>query len=124
MSKGDALNLEQALAASRHHLACRRDGDQRVIVDGRQQLLTIHLQRRSGKHWMADDNGGGVRYLMGVLRDGVGSYLSLYPLDGLSDIEQIRTLLPTCYQSLLSPVSDDWMPWGEVTCESGDKNRN
>lgn len=58
MSKGDALNLEQALAASRHHLACRRVGDRRVIVDGREQLLTVHLQHRSGKHWMADDNGG------------------------------------------------------------------
>lgn len=45
---------------------------------------------------------------MGVLRDGVGSYLSLYPLDGLSDIEQIRTLLPACYQALLSPACDDW----------------
>jgi len=113
MSKGDALNLEQALAASRHHLACRRDGDRRVIVDGRQQLLTVHLQRRSGKRWMADDNGGGVRYLMGVLRDSVGSYLSLYPLDGLSDIEHIRTLLPACYQALLSPACDDWRAVGQ-----------
>ena len=108
MSKGNTLDLEQALAASCHRLARRQDGDRRVIVDGGQELLAVHLQRRSRRHWVADDDGGGVRYLAGVLRDGGGRYLCLSPSHDLSDIEQIRVLLPTCHQELLSPASDDW----------------
>jgi hypothetical protein len=108
MSKGDALNLEQAIAGSCHHLACRRLGDRRVIVDCGQAFLTVHIQRRSKRRWVADDISGGVRYLEGVLRDGMGRYLSLCLSDGLSDIERIRTLLPLCSQALLIPTSDDW----------------
>jgi hypothetical protein len=108
MLKEDALNLEQALAANCHHLACRQVGDRRVIVDRGQELLTIHVQRRSKRRWIADDGGGGVRYLAGVLRDGMGRYLSLSSSDDLSDIERIRTLLPVCYQALLLPACDDW----------------
>lgn len=106
--KGDALNLEQALAANFHHLACRQIGDRRVIVDRGQEFLTVHLQCRSKRRWVADDDGGGVRYMAGVLRDGMGRYLSLCPSDDLSDIERIRTLLPLCSQALLIATSDDW----------------
>jgi len=109
MLKGIALNLEQALARSCHRLACREVSDRRVIVDRGQELLTIHVQRRSKRHWIADDDGRGVRYLAGVLRDGMGRYLSLCPLDDLSGIEQVRTLLPLCYQALLLPACDDWL---------------
>ncbi len=106
--KGDALNLEQALAGSCHRLACRQVSDRRVIVDRGQELLTVHLQRRSKRRWVADDDGGSVRYLAGVLRDGMGRYLYLCSSDDLSDIEQIRTLLPLCDQALLIATSDDW----------------
>ena len=102
------MNLGQAIAASSHHLACRQVGDRRVIVDRGGEFLTIHLQRRSKRRWGADDEGGGVRYLTGVLRDGMGRYLSLCPSDDLSDIERIRMLLPLCSQALLIPTSDDW----------------
>lgn len=57
---------------------------------------------------MADDDGGGVRYLAGVLRDGMGRYLALCSSDDLSDIELIRSLLPACFQTLLIPASNDW----------------
>ena len=108
MLKEIALNLEQALASSRHRLACRAVSDRRVIVARGQELLAIHVQRRSKRRWIAADDGGGVRYLAGVLRDGMGRYLYLCPLDDLSDIDQIRTLLPPSYQALLIPTSDDW----------------
>src|SRR6202043_2046419 len=91
--KGIVLNLERALAGSCHSLACRQVGDRRVVVDRGQELVTVHIQRRSKRHWIADDDGGGVRYLAGVLRDGMGRYLSLCPYDDLSAIEQIRALL-------------------------------
>ena len=102
------MNLEQALAASCHHLACRRLGNRRVIVDCGQDFLTVLIQRRSKRCWITDDDGGGVRYLAGVLRDGMGRYLSLCPSDDLSDIERIRTMLPLCSQALLTPTSHDW----------------
>ena len=102
------MNLGQAIAASSYHLAYRQVADLRVIVDRGQGFLTVHLQRRSKRHWVADDDGGGVRYLAGILRDGMGRYLSLCLSDDLSDIERIRTLLPLCYQALLLPACDDW----------------
>jgi hypothetical protein len=108
MLKRIALNLEQAIAASCHHLACRQVGDRRVIVDRGQEFLTVHIQRRSKRRWIADDDGGGVRYLAGVLRDDMGRYLYLCPSGDLSDIDQIRRLLPLCYQALLLPACDDW----------------
>jgi hypothetical protein len=108
LMKGIALNLEQALTRSSHRLACREVSDQRVIVDREQEVLTIHIQRRSKRRWIADDDGGGVRYLTGVLRDDIGRYLSLCKSDDLSGIDQIRTLLPLCYQALLLPACDDW----------------
>ncbi len=113
-SEGDALNLEQALAASCHHLACRQIGDRRVIVDGGRQLLTIQVQRRSKRHWVTDDHGGGVRYLAGVLRDGAGSYVCLS--NDLTNIAQVRTWLPAHHQALLLPDCDDWqvMEQGDV----------
>jgi hypothetical protein len=82
-----------------------------VVVDRGQEFLTVHIQRRSKRHWIADDDDGGVRYLAGVLRDGMGRYLyllSLSPSDDLSAIEQIRMLLPLSYQALLIPTFDDW----------------
>lgn len=102
------MNLRLAIAASYHHLACRQTGDRRVVVDRGQEFLTVHIQRRSKRHWIADDDDGGVRYLAGVLRDGMGRYLYLCPSDDLSAIEQIITLLPLSYQALLIPTSDDW----------------
>jgi hypothetical protein len=104
----EGMNLGQAIAASSHHLAIRQVGDRRVIVDRGQEFLTVLIQRRSKRRWIADDNGGGVRYLAGVLRDGMGRYLSLCSSDGLSDLERIRTVLPLCSQVLLLPACDDW----------------
>jgi hypothetical protein len=104
----EGMNLVQAIAASSNHLAIRQVGDRRVIVDRGEEFLTVHIQRRSNSRWIADDNGGGVRYLAGVLRDGMGRYLSLCSSDGLYDIERIRTVLPLCSQALLLPECDDW----------------
>lgn len=104
----EGMTLRQAIAVSPHHLAWRQVGDRRVIVDRGGASLTIHFQRRLKRRWVVDEDCGGVRYLVGVLRDGVGRYLSLYPSDDLSDIERIRTLLPLCFQALLVPTSEDW----------------
>ena len=104
------MNLEQALAASYHHLACRQVGSRRVIVDGGPAFLTIHVQRRSQRRWIPDDDGGSVRYLEGVLRDDVGRYRYLRLFHDLSDIDRIGALLPFCYQALLLSASNDWQP--------------
>jgi hypothetical protein len=102
------LNLEQAITASDSSLACRVVDNRRVIVDRGQKLLTIHVQRCAKRRWIIDDEGGGVRYLAGVIRDGMGRYLSLCSSNDVSDIEQIRMLLPLRYQTLLVLTSDDW----------------
>ena len=107
--KEKRLNLEQAIAASSSCMACRVVGDRRVIVHREQELLTIHIQRKAKMHWIVDDDGGGVRYLSGLLRDSMGRYLSPCPSGNLFDIEQIRRLLPLRYQILLLPTSDDWL---------------
>lgn len=114
MLKGITLDLGQALTASCHRLACRVVGEWRVIVDCSQQLLTIQVQRRSKRHWVTDDHGGGVRYLAGVLRDGTGSYVCLS--NDLTNITQMRTWLPAHHQALLLPECDDWqvMERGDV----------
>ena len=83
-------------------------GDRRVIVDRGGEFLMVHLQCRSKRRWVAEDDGGGVRYLAGVLRDGMGRYLSLCPSDDLSAIERISTLLPLRSQALLIATSNDW----------------
>ena len=100
------LNLGQAIAASDTHLACRVVGDLRVIVDRRQVPLKIHIQRRSKTHWIIDDDGGGIRYLAGVLRDAAGSYSCAS--DDLTCVSQIQACLPPRYQALLLPDSNDW----------------
>lgn len=81
-------------------------GDRRVIVDRRQELLMIYIQRRAKMHWIADDNGGGVRYLVGVLRDDAGRYL--FASGDVTSIPQIRAYLPSSYHALLFPERDDW----------------
>ena len=100
------MNLEQAITASSSRLACRVVGDRRVIVDRGQELLAIHIQRCVKTRWIADDDGGGVRYLAGVLRDSAGRYL--YASGDVTCIPQIRTYLPLRYQALLLPECDDW----------------
>lgn len=100
------MNLEQTIATSCRCLACRVVGDQRVIVEYRRELLIIQIQRRLKKSWITDDNGGGIRYLMGILRDGTGRYLCIS--DDLSDIVWMRAYLPLRYQTLLLPECDDW----------------
>lgn len=102
----NALNLEQAITASCHRLACRVVGEWRVIVDCGRQLLTIQVQYRFKRHWVPDERGGGVRYLMGVLRDEAGSYVCLS--NDLTDIAQVRAWLPAHHQTLLQPESGDW----------------
>lgn len=104
--KEERLNLEQAMAASSSCLAYRVVGDRRVIVDRGQELLTIQIQCKAKTHWIADDDGGGVRYLAGVLRDGAGRYL--YVSGDVTCIPQIRAYLPLGYQALLLPECDDW----------------
>ena len=104
--KEDALNLERAIAASCRCLAYRVVDDRRVIVEYRRELLIIQIQRRSKKRWITDDNGGGVRYLMGILRDDTGRYLCIP--DDPSDLVWMRAYLPLRYQALLLPECDDW----------------
>jgi hypothetical protein len=104
--KEDALNLEQAIAASCCCLAYRVVGDRRVIVGHGRELLIIQIQRRSKRLWIADDDRGGVRYLTGILRDETGRYLCI--LQDLSDITRMRAWLPISYQALLLPECDDW----------------
>jgi len=77
-----------------------------VIVEYRRELLIIQIQRRSKKRWIIDDNSGGMRYLMGIMRDDTGRYLSI--LDDSSKIAWIRACLPLHYQELLLPEGDDW----------------
>jgi hypothetical protein len=100
------LNLEQAIATSSRCLACRVVGNRRVIVEHKQELLIIQIQRRSQKRWITDDDSGGIRYLMGILRDDTGRYLCI-PEDP-SKIAWIRANLPIGYQALLLPECDDW----------------
>ena len=100
------LNLEQAIATSYRCLACRVVGDRRVIVEYRQELLIIQIQRRSKRRWIADDDSGGIRYLMGILRDDTGRYLCI--LDDPSKIVCIGAYLPLRYQVLMLPECDDW----------------
>jgi hypothetical protein len=105
--KEGILNLEQAVAASFRCLACRVVDDRRVIVEYRQELLIIQLQRRSNRGWIPDDNGGGIRYLMGILRDGAGRFLCTS--DDLSRIAWMSACLPLSYQALMVPECDDWL---------------
>jgi hypothetical protein len=102
----ERMNLEQAIAASNSSLACRVVDDRRIIVDRGQELLTIYIQRKTKMHWIVDDDGGGVRYLAGVLRDGAGRYL--YASGDVTRLPQIRAYLPLCYHALLLPECDDW----------------
>jgi hypothetical protein len=104
--KEDALNLEHAIAASCHQLACRVVDDRRVIVEYRPELLIIQIQRRSKRRWITDDNIGGIIYLMGILQDETGRYLCIP--DNLSKIAWIKAYLPLRYQALLLPECDDW----------------
>ncbi len=104
--KEERMNLEQAITASSSRLACRVVGNRRVIVARGQELLTISIQRKAKLHWIIDDDGGGVRYLAGVLRDDAGRYL--YASDDVTCIPQIRAYLPRRYHTLLLPECDDW----------------
>jgi hypothetical protein len=104
--KGDALNLEQVIAASCRRLACRMVGDRRMIVEYRQELLIIQIQGWSKKRWITDVNSGGRRYPIGILRDDAGRYLCI--LDDPSDVVWIRACLPLCCQALLLPECNDW----------------
>jgi hypothetical protein len=106
MFEDNALNLEHAIAASCHQLACRVVGDRRVIVRYQREVLTIQIQRRSKRRWITDDDGGDVRYLAGVTRVATGRYLDIS--DDLSDIVQMRVWLPLRYQTLLVPECEDW----------------
>jgi hypothetical protein len=106
MFEENTLNLEHAIAASCHQLAYRVVGDRRVIVHHQRELLTIQIQRRLKRRWITDDDGGGVRYLEGVMRDATGRYLC--KPDNLSDIVRIRAWLPPRYQTLLLPDCEDW----------------
>ena len=106
MLKEVSLNLEQAIATSCRCLACRVVGDRRVIVEYRRELLIIQIQRRSKKRWIIDDDSGGIRYLMGILRDDAGRYVCTP--DDPSKITWIRAHLPLRYQALLLPERDDW----------------
>lgn len=100
------MNLEQAIAASSSCLACRVVGDRRVIVVRGQELLTIHIQRKAKRHWITDDDGGGVRYLAGIIRDDAGGYL--LASGDMACIPQVRAFLPADYHVLLLPECDDW----------------
>ncbi len=66
----------------------------------------IYFQRKVKMHWIVDDDGRGVRYLAGALRDNAGSYL--YASGDVTRIPQIRAYLPLYYHALLLPECDDW----------------
>src|SRR5690348_5061087 len=100
------MNLEQAVATSYRCVAYRVVDDRRVIVENRQEMLIVQIQQRSKKRWIADDISGGIRYLMGILRDDTGRYLCT-PGD-LTKIACIRAYLPLHYQTLLLSECDDW----------------
>lgn len=106
--KEQTLNVEQALTASRASLAYRVADNRRIIVEWRGELLLMQIQRRLNRHWVLDDDGGGVRYLAGVLRDGSGRYL--YASSDLTCLEGVRSCLPSRDQELFLPESDDWRP--------------
>lgn len=102
------MNVEQALTASRESLACRVADKRRIIVERRGELLLMQIQRRLNKHWVPDDEGGGVRYLAGLLRDDAGRYL--YANSDLTGLAGVRSCLPSRDQELFLPESDDWRP--------------
>ena len=66
----------------------------------------IQIQRRLKKRWIADDSNGGIRYLMGVVRDAIGNYLCF--TDDLHKIGLIKACLSSSYEELLLPECDDW----------------
>ena len=77
-----------------------------MIVARGQELLAIHIQRKAKRHWIIDDDGGGVRYLAGIIRDDAGGYL--LASGDMACIPQIRAFLPPYYHALLMPEYDDW----------------
>lgn len=103
---GERLNLEQAIAASHERCACRIVGSLRVIVAMELQTLNVCVQRRVSKRWIIDDDGGGIRYLPGVLRGASGIYHIAG--DTLFRLNTVRTMLPEHYRLLLVPECDDW----------------
>lgn len=106
--KAQIVNVEQALTASGEHAAYRIAGDRRIIVELKEKLLIIQIQRRRRKHWIGDDNGGGIRYLGGVVRDGTGRYCC--PECDLTCFQRVRACLPLRDQELFLLESDDWYP--------------
>lgn len=102
------MNREQAVAMSIEGCAYRVVGSLRVIVAVETQTLKITIQRRAGKCWIIDDDGGGIRYLTGVLRSASGIYHVAG--DTLSILDEVMPILPENYQHLFIPECNDWLP--------------
>jgi hypothetical protein len=100
------VNLAQAIGRGQTNSAYRMVGTQRIVVEWSTQRLRVLVQCWNKRRWMICDQGGGVRYLNGVLRDGDGSWVVAGA--GLAALESMAHCLPAAYQHLLAPDSDDW----------------
>jgi hypothetical protein len=102
------VNLVQAAGLGQECGAYRVVGTRRIVVELDAQRLRVLVQCRSKRRWMISDQGGGVRYLNGVLRDVDGSWV--VACGNLATLDSVAHCLPAGYQHLLTPDSDDWQP--------------
>ena len=100
------MNLIQAIGEGQRCQAYRVVGALRIIVEKNASRIKVQVQCRSGRRWMTTDNGGGVRYLDGVLRDVDGSFV--VACSDLSALNAVAQCLPAAYQHLLTPDKNDW----------------
>ncbi len=104
------MNLAQAVESGQEYGAYRVVGAQRIFVELGVQRLRVLVQCRSRRRWMIPDQGGGVLYLNGVLREVDGSWV--VACGTLAALESVAHCLPAVYQHLLTPDSDDWQILG------------
>ncbi|HEY0755735.1 MAG TPA: hypothetical protein VGD98_17385 [Ktedonobacteraceae bacterium] len=101
------MKLAQVVESGQEARVFRIVGAQRMVVELDAHRLRVLVQYRIKRGWMLADHGnGGVRYLNGVLRDVDGSWIVAG--QNLAALERLVNCLPTIYQHLLTPESDDW----------------
>ncbi|GHO50908.1 hypothetical protein [Ktedonospora formicarum] len=101
------MNLLQVIRSDSQQSAYRVVGTQRIIVELGEHQFRVLIQYWNRRRWTIPEYKG-VRYLNGVLRDGDGSWVVV--CDDLTALSCALSCLPTIYQHLLTPDSDDWQP--------------
>lgn len=100
------MKLSQVVQAGQEYTVYRVVGAQRILVELSAQRLRVLVQCQSKRGWMLPDQGSGVRFLNGVLREVDGSWV--VACGDLAELESIASCLPAVYHHLLTPDSDDW----------------